>query len=343
MPSMCASRDDRIEIRAHGRIHFGLVEISESEPNCFGGIGLMIEHSEAVIQGTVGICQSGQLKIEGDSYWTPRIDAISQQWLQTHEHLPIQSVTVINSPLPHQGLGSGTQVASSIAALLISGHEMLSGFERDALARCPQTSMQAISQLGQRGKRSHIGLRGFLEGGFVIDNGKHFAAARDLSLSSRTERFEFPDWPVIVIQDRTSVGDFGTNESEMFDRCKQHCNPNRIPMLQLIHQEILPAIQANDWDQWNVALGRYGQWAGMIFEIVQGGIYRTTNIAKTIEVANSLGLLGTVQSSWGPAVCAIAKDEEHASWCASRLKTELPHAMITVTKAANRPAQLYRL
>jgi len=343
MPSSNADRNEPLVVRSHGRVHFGLLEISESEPNCFGGIGLMIEHSNAIVHASVGKCTNVSIKILADSYWKPRIEAVAHQWQQTQEHLPVQSISVIDAPLPHQGLGSGTQMASTIASLLISGEDFITTRDWDsAKALSKLISIQTLSQLSQRGKRSNIGLRGFLEGGFILDHGILPPKSFNPASTSRTERFDFPNWPVLIIQDTTSTGDSGNNEAAMFERCRHQSNPNRESMIQLVRQEILPAIDARDWEQWNIAIRQYGRWSGKIFESVQGGIYRTSQIAKAIAVANELGLVGAVQSSWGPTVCAVAQDDGHASWCATRLRTELPQTTITVTKAANHPAQVSR-
>ncbi len=334
------SQREQLVVRSNGRIHFGLLEISDSQPNCFGGIGLMIEHSKATVHATVGKSANGQCTILANSHWKPRIEAVVQQWLQTHADLPVQEITAIDSPFPHQGLGSGTQMACTIALLLFSSHEYLTNGQWNTVGGlCKRVPTESLSQLSQRGKRSYIGLTGFREGGFVVDHGR-LSSSECATPSSRTERTTFPDWPLILIQDMDSAGDSGAEEAAMFDRCRQQPNFNRESMVQLVQYEILPALKAVDWPRWNEALGQYGRWAGGIFESVQGGIYRTSRIANTIEVAKQLGLIGATQSSWGPTVCAFGQDDEHASWCQSRLRAILPHAEITVTKAANNPAQL---
>lgn len=201
-------------------------------------------------------------------------------------------------------------------------------------------SIEALAKLSQRGKRSNIGLLGFLEGGFVVDHGQPSPNGNGTISKERTQRIAFPDWPVLIIQDTKSLGDSGNDEASMFELCSRCSNPNRIAMVQLVQQEMLPAIAARDWKQFDIALGRYGRWAGQIFETVQGGIYRTRQIAHSVDVANQLGLKGATQSSWGPTVCAIARDDEHARWCQSRLQSEMPSVVVTTTKAANYSAQV---
>ena len=340
-PVTLPSPSEHVRVRSHGRIHFGLLEISESEPNCYGGIGLMVESATAVLEATM--CQSvhSRCVVEADADWQPRIEAVANKWLESHGTLPVDSIRVIESPLPHQGMGSGTQMACSVAALLAAAEYRRTQVETLGIANVAKLfSIESLSKQSQRGKRSNIGLCGFLEGGFVVDRGIQPASGTDEASLPRTQRFEFPDWPVLVLQDTESRGDSGHDEARMFERCSLVSNSNRDLMIETIEHEILPAIESKDWEQFDIALGRYGRWAGKIFEPVQGGVYRSPQIAHCVEVALKLGLRGATQSSWGPTVCAFAKDAEHATWCQSRLQAELPRLKVSTTRGANGPAQV---
>jgi len=335
------SSSEQVRVRSHGRIHFGLLEISEAEPNCYGGIGLMIESSAAVLQATNCNAIHSQCDVVADTYWRPRIEAVTGQWFANHACFPVDSIRVIESPLPHQGMGSGTQMACTVAALLSVAARHRTQVDTTTFEKwTDQFTIESLSKQSQRGKRSNIGLCGFLEGGFIVDHGMSLATCSHEVSIPRTQRVEFPDWPVVVLQDTESRGDSGDDEARMFERCSLIPNPNREFMIQTVQQEILPAIASKDWDRFDIALGRYGRWAGMIFEPVQGGVYRSTQIAHCIETAIKLGLRGATQSSWGPTVCAFARDAEHAAWCQSRLQTQLPRLKVGTTRAANRPAQV---
>jgi len=331
---------ESMRVRSYGRIHFGLIEISESQPNCFGGIGLMIDHSHALLKATKGHSIIGSSTLHGctttaNAHWLPRIESVANHWLQDRPRLPFRSIEMIASPLPHQGLGSGTQVACTVAALLIAAdfHSELAVVpSSDSIGKL--LVLEALAKLSQRGRRSNIGLRGFMEGGFIVDHGQ------PENEKSRTERVAFPDWPILIIQDLESTGDSGNDETTMFEQCSRIANPNREAMIQLVKQSILPAINMRDWSQFDSALGQYGRWAGQIFKPVQGGIYRSPQIAETIAMSARLGIRGATQSSWGPAVCAVAQDDEHAEWCRVQLQTMLPHARVEATRAANHSAQV---
>ncbi len=336
----------QIHVRSQGRIHFGLMEIAEFQPNRYGGIGLMVEHSIAVVQATILQTPAlSQCRIQADAHWRPRIEAVANQWLHTHSQLPVDSIRVIESPLPHQGLGSGTQMACTVAALLSAaervqlGDRSISDAVKSDVSIPTLLNMDSLTKLSQRGKRSNIGLSGFMAGGFVLDHGVPVSSEAG-NTSARTQSVPFPNWPVLIVQDTNSLGESGNDEAAMFERCSRCPNPNRGAMGLLVQQEILPAIHASDWNKFDIALGQYGRWAGQIFEPVQGGIYRTSRIAQSVEAAKRLGLQGATQSSWGPTVCAFAQDPEHADWCQSHLQSEIPGVDVKVTKAANYPAQV---
>ncbi len=351
-----------VGLRAFGRVHFGLWEISESAPDCFGGIGLMIQHSAVTLHAELASpIKNSPFEIQADDYWRPRIQSVIDRWLQTETDLPISGIRIDKSPPPHRGLGSGTQMACAIATLLQLDPKALAQLPPNSMEpHVPITSllqlptnptrectiedyMSMLANLGQRGHRSNIGLHGFLQGGFIIDHGMKTNPNGESSLPRRTSRVAFPQWPVIVIHDETSQGDSGQSEKDMFDRCSSVPNRNRQEMIRLVEMEITPAIANQDWAQFDLAIGHYGRLAGEIFAPAQGGVYRTERIAQTIETVKQLGITGATQSSWGPTVVAIAKDFEQANWCLGRLQERLPHLAIEVVHAANHSAQAWVL
>ena len=350
----------QLTLRAVGRVHFGLWEISESAPHCFGGIGLMIEHSPVILYaGIASSAQFSSVDIDADDYWRPRIQSIIDRWLKFNDELSLSFIRVLESPAAHRGLGSGTQMACAVATLLLLDPHALSLLPRSlnephvpiwTLLSKPgklthdctaADCMPEIAKIGQRGNRSNIGLHGFLEGGFIIDQGVRPGATGEDSPPRTTSRLAFPQWPVIVIHDVSAQGDSGQSEKEMFDRCSHTPNPHREEMISLVETEIARTVANEDWTRFDLAIGEYGRLAGKIFAPAQGGVYRTDRIAHTIETVKQLGISGATQSSWGPTVVAIAKDIEQAEWFQKRLQERLPHLMIEVVRAANHSAQAW--
>ena len=353
----------QIVVQSVGRLHFGLVEIAQGEPHCFGGIGLMIEPATAIIQATIvpNSIESNNseslCRIDATDHWSVRIESILSHWRKTFGSTPIVTLSVVQAPQPHCGLGSGTQMACTVALALLAA-ERIRNCTKNAsnlnlsirsllepaaeLAKDPSSDplRERLAWLSQRGKRSNVGLSGFIEGGFIYDGGQSVSPSENEE-SLRTMRIPFPElWPILIVRNDASAGDFGERESELFERCSMKPNPNRSTMLKLVEQDLLPSMASQEWERFSEALGVYGQLAGQVFSPAQGGIYRTPRIAQAIELTNKLGIENATQSSWGPTVCAVARDPEHANWCVERLQSELPNASIHVTRAANRPAQV---
>lgn len=357
-----------VTVRSYGRLHFGLSEICPTEPNCFGGIGLMIDHSRAEIEATVEWNQnssapSQEPSVHADEYWQSRIQSFltsyrhNQTRNQTHREdskKSLRSIALRSAPLPHCGLGSGTQMACTLSVLLCvlegleaaptesfgpdwSMERILQSSASPTPSDSAATARQILTRISGRGMRSNIGLQGFIEGGFIVDHG----IESDVE-PRRTDRFAFPsDWPIVLVRDITSEpGDSGPAEVAMFARCSTRANNHRNTMQALVSNEIVPSMLDRDWKTFDRSLSQYGQLAGSIFEPAQGGIYRTEKIANTVSTIQKLGILGAVQSSWGPTVACFARDLSHANWCCDQLTRELPSANASIVYAANRSAEV---
>lgn len=348
-PSAAIGSD--IEIEIFSRLHFGLLEICPGQPHCYGGVGLMVDVPSSRIAATVGSPASGQVILRAEAYWAERARATMAAWRGDCQQpaLPVREVRVIHAPSAHVGLGSGTQFACGIAALL-----QIASNAQSLAANSVETNLgntqswfpnaNALSRATGRGRRSFIGLQGFLKGGLVVDAGMLPSATGDADLSERTMTVAFPDtWRMLLWCEDSHPGDSGEDEVAMIARCAQHPNPHRSAMLACIHEQLLPAIAANDWSSAGQAIGRYGAMAGEIFRPIQGGIYRSAAIARAVAAIEGLGIPGVGQSSWGPTVFALTRDEDHAGWLEQRLREQLGGAgRIHIAKAA-RSARVHAL
>lgn len=311
-------------------MHFGLLEIRPGEPNCFGGFGLMLKNPRARLRAVVGLKQASQVEIDAEEYWEERIRQFLMDWAHRFPSgaCPVESVTLSTEFLPHVGLGSGTQVACLVASVLLLARGEIDGMER--------LSVGDLIVASSRGLRSHIGVNGFLRGGAIVDLGLDHRSAE------RTQRYPFPDWPILLLRDPKLCGDFGAAERRLFEESSIRANSNRELMLELVEQSIVPALQGGDWSQWDEAIGVYGALAGRVFANSQGGIYRFESIRRVAAFARSIGCHGSVQSSWGPTTAIVAKDEDHARWIYDRLQQEFPELVIQQTKGNNSPVEVMR-
>lgn len=339
---------NRFEIRAGSRLHLGLVEIHSGAPNCFGGIGWMVEEPSSRVRFDVAECALSDLQIDAPTGWRDRVLELCRRWLTANPtcgKLPIRRVSLESTQRPHQGLGSGTQWSSMISHALCA-----------AVCSDPtdyRMSLEQLASLSGRGLRSFIGLTGYVSGGAIIDFGH--AAPEELPSSEgslifngrvpprRVESIPFPSWPILLICDEAGHGEFGDSERKMFQACSQQANPGRELMLSLIHQQLIPALQTSDWERWDGHIGQYGALAGKIFERVQGGVYRSQSIQSVIETCKRLGYRGAAQSSWGPTVALAVRDLEEATGVADELSQRLAGVRVTLTEAKNQGSAVARL
>ena len=331
---------EHCRIEAHGRLHFGLLEICDHSPNLFGGIGLMLAAPIAVLDAYVADVSIDDLQIESDPHWKDRIFTVCKNWLDRHQSITLPvSKFQLSAPLPHQGLGSGTQIASMIAFLLWQvsrsnrDNKNADDNTSDAIRTIEYPTLSELAAWSLRGLRSHIGLAGFLGGGFVVDLGQ---SASDLS---RTKTIPFPEsWPVLLLRNPSSVGTHGPLEKKWFEECSRTPNSHRLRMLQLVEDVIVPSIEHADWATFDHAIGEYGRLAGSVFSKAQGGMYRTPQMEQFVAFGDSLGIHGVVQTSWGPTVALITKDEDQVHWLIDKYQTQWPELTLEKTYACNAPA-----
>jgi beta-ribofuranosylaminobenzene 5'-phosphate synthase len=284
----------------------------------------MVQEPNAVLTAQFGEVGLLDFRIEASEYWSHRIRTICQHWLDVHQfrHLPVRQMTCDRTVCSHVGLGSGTQVACAVVALL----ELACGHELPDLAR--------LTSLSLRGARSFVGLSGFLQGGLIVDYGLNSERME------RVSRHSFPEeWPILLIRTTVDVGDSGDNEKRMFALCSQVPNPNRSSMLQIVAENLVPAVLSKDWQAWDTYVGIYGQMAGNIFAPAQGGVYRFPMIAEMVSFLQRLGCQGAAQSSWGPTVMLVCRDQDHAHWITSQLANQFSHVVTEQSFACNHPAR----
>jgi len=328
------------------------MEICPGEPNCYGGLGLMVDRPVAIVSGRTGIAEGiDEVRIEASEYWDARVRQVLRNRLaqSATRNLPVREIRVFHAPEAHVGLGSGTQFACSVAALLEAAetcvsqsalHEPIGSL--DPIAAPVSSLFEDVATLAdraERGKRSYIGLQGFLSGKMVFDLGAE--SSPGAATAQRTSTHSFPSaWRVVLVCDRSYVGESGTREIEMFHECAKQPNRFRDQMLQAVREELLPAMETQDWGAACRAIGRYGAMAGEVFRPLQGGIYRSEQIASTIATLQRMGFEGVGQSSWGPTVFAIAQDDDQAAWMCEQLQQQL-HSRATTVVARAAEGALY--
>ena len=288
----------RVTVKAHARLHFGFIDPDGSSGRRFGSIGLAIDEPAVILEAA----PAAHLSIVGEE--RGRVLALARRFLR-HYKLHQGAHIAVKTTIPaHAGLGSGTQLALSVAAALARL------FSIDA-------DVRELAGVMGRGGRSGIGIAAFERGGFIVDAGRKVSAtdstrSRDL-VPPMIVRYSFPEaWTFVVAIPYTGRGLAGTAESQAFHRLspRSSCGASRLSRILLM--QMLPAVLERDPVAFGESLTSIQRIVGRWFRPVQGGTFATTQGAAMVKAMGRAGALGVGQSSWGPAVYGLAKDQDQA-------------------------------
>lgn len=292
-----------IQVTAPSRLHFGLLSFGNTQARQFGGVGVMIERPSVQL----AIRESDQLQTSGPL--AERVGKFAARWSEFHElPLPDCHVEVRQAPRQHTGLGTGTQLALSVAAGLLA-------FQRMPL---PTPAELAIS-VG-RGLRSAVGTYGFAEGGLIVERGKQPRepiAPLDCQIDVPAE------WRFVLVSPRDSEGRSGRSEQKAFRELPPVPQEVSERLASLLCEQMIPAVAMNDFDQFSASVFQYGHIAGSCFAACQGGPYNGPRLSQIVELIRLLGCRGVGQSSWGPTLFAVTRNADEATGLIEQLRAEL--------------------
>jgi len=235
-------------------------------------------------------------------------------------------IQVVAAPPDHVGLGVGTQLSLAVVRIVLK------------LAGDADPSVESMAALSARGRRSGIGLHGFLRGGLIVDGGRR----DEVHPPPLVARMQFPeDWSILIVQPPGPRGRHGPDELQAFNDLPPL--PDRVTerLCRLVLLGILPAVAERDLPAFGAALDELQARIGAAFAPVQGSAYASARSEGIIAELGRLGLSGAGQSSWGPTLYAFGLlSESERVLVATRLREqyELHPAAITWTRAANQGA-----
>jgi beta-RFAP synthase len=302
-----------IRVRAPCRLHFGMFSFGHDDRPQFGGVGVMVEppNVEVTILAAESFSARGALADRVEGF----VDRLVQAWnLSARPSCEMQ----VTSPRDHTGLGVGTQLGLSVAA----------GLRR--LLALPDISAADLALAIGRGTRSAVGTYGFERGGFVIDGGKKSPA----SIGHLVHSIRLPNaWRFVLVIPGAGRGLAGATEAAAFACLPPVPGTVTEALWNLTNERILPALKTADCDSFGEAVYQFNSLAGECFATVQGGAFGSSEAADLIALIRRLGVAGAGQSSWGPTVFAIARDEKHAHEIQERLSREKSTAGCEITIA----------
>ncbi len=295
---------DQISISAPSRLHFGLFSIGDMVARKFGGIGLMIDAPRTMV--TASRAESFRIAdrpgsdacraaIESWFAWM-EVSLRSAGAIDRLEALPVH-VEIDAVPPRHSGFGSGTQLAlSSVMAIT-------------RLLELPVPGSLDVAAAIGRGKRSGIGTHGFFHGGFLVDRGK----LGEEQLAPLDFRTDFPDaWTIVTVIPPGTSGLSGEQEQDAFTRLPETSHVERDRMIEIVRDRIIPGVLQQDFELFSDGVYEFGRRSGMMFSEIQNGPYNGPKIEALIGQIREFGVNAVGQSSWGPCVFAITRNDESA-------------------------------
>jgi beta-RFAP synthase len=310
-----------VHITAPSRLHFGLWSLGGAGTRQFGGVGAMVEQpafrlsaTEATRFSTAG--QDSALSAE-----------FAQRWSVFHKlEIPKCCLTIEQALPKHSGLGSGTQLALSVAAAL------------NAFAGLPSQSPQELALSVGRGLRSAVGTYGFVFGGLIIEQGK----LPDEPISPLDCRIDLPaEWRFVLLRPRGLAGLAGREETEAFAALTAVPSKVTEQLIVETRDRLVPAAAMADFTAFSKSLYHYGRLSGEIFAARQGGPYNGPVIAALVDEVRGRGFEGVGQSSWGPTVFVVTPSEADAKFLVEKLEHGCsPELEAIVTAPANQGARI---
>ena len=294
-----------VEVTTGSRLHFGLMSFGRGGVRQFGGVGAMIEEPALKLR----LASAEELTVTGPAADLVRahVEAVAQaEWFGRR---PTCCIEVHAAPTAHVGLGSGTQLALGVVAGL-----------NELYDRAPLSPTQLAQTVG-RGRRSAIGLYGFLQGGLIAEAGK----LTEEEISPLVSRVEIPrEWRFLLVRSDDSEGLSGDAERQAFARVPLVSAEATARMCRAAMLGLLPAAVQNQHEQFSQSLYEFGQEAGACFAPLQGGIYASKRAAKIVQTLRDLRITGVGQSSWGPTVFAVLDSQRAAESVVERLRSSTP-------------------
>jgi beta-ribofuranosylaminobenzene 5'-phosphate synthase len=307
MPKDTASSAEKfLEITAPARLHFGLLSFGNKSVRQHGGAGVMIDEPALKLSISASV---EQMVSAPDPFLIGRVKEIVARIQEriammikssstyssvSSSSIPQFHLRIEQSPLSHVGLGSGTQLALSIAAAITKVYSIF------------PSSLEDLVRIAGRAERSSIGSYGFAQGGLIVESGK-FAGD---TLGPIIAQIDLPgEWRVVLIIPNSQPGLSGDEERAAFMNLPPVHHEITYRLTNELMMNLIPAAKTSDFENFSESLYRYGELAGSCFASVQGSSYANDQVARIVASLRDQGVRGVGQSSWGPLVFAWFKNQ----------------------------------
>jgi beta-ribofuranosylaminobenzene 5'-phosphate synthase len=315
-------RGASVVIEAPARLHFGMLDLRGELGRRFGGIGTAIETPSLQLEATF----SDALAASGPD--ADRALDFANRFLRHHELEPRVHLAIHRAIPAHAGLGSGTQLALSVARSLAE------------LFGLPADVASLASAVG-RAERSAVGTWSFAHGGFILEGGRLPGEHGPAPLLAR---LTMPShWRCVLALPPISKPMTGDAERRAFTELPPPPRAEVERVAHLVLMSLLPALVAADIRAFGAALTEVQCMNGRWFAPAQGGLFAPGPTASLVRAFGDWGASGVGQSSWGPAVYAIVEDAASADALVKQAEASVePDIALMVTTFDDRGARVSR-
>jgi len=293
----------RVFVEAPARLHFGMLDLGGSLGRRFGGIGAAVPTPSVLVSAVAAPTLSLH------AAWPDPPDAgpdsalardpaaaamNAAQRVVAHYGIRGGARVTLHRVIPaHQGLGSGTQIALATARAVAELYDV------------PRTPIELARIIG-RARRSAIGTYVFGQGGFILEGGRRADHDQPAPLLARIP--VPPEWRCVLVIPAAQPGVSGDAEVAAFATLPTPPPAEAARVAHLTLMALLPALVERDFAAFGAALTEIQRINGGWFAAAQGGAFAPGPTARLVRTLLGHGATGVGQSSWGPAVYALAPD-----------------------------------
>jgi beta-ribofuranosylaminobenzene 5'-phosphate synthase len=284
----------KVYVKTPARLHMGLIDLNGNLGRMFGGLGVGIDKPNVIVEAE----HSENYSVTGQE--TELAKTLIKRFFSTY---PAKGNVHINikAAIPmHIGLGSGTQFSLAIATALAKLFNI-------------KASTQELALAMGRAQRTGVGTAIFEGGGFVVDGGKNIQKDPNLkeNFPPLIYRQPFPEeWRFVIALPNVQKGLANSEETSAFNQLPPMQAEEVAKICRLTMMKLLPALAEHDIESFGEALTSIQIVTGEYFAQVQDGTYSNPEVSDCLEYIKKTGSYGVGQSSWGPAVYGVVKQEE---------------------------------
>ena len=294
-----------VHVTAPSRLHFGMLSFGRADVPQYGGVGMMVDVPAVKLRISPSLGSDWEFCGPG----ADRAESFASRWARTSRRDNSRGcrIEIQQLPPPHTGLGSGTQMALSVAAGLNRFFDLV------------EPSPCELARSVGRAARSTVGTYGFRHGGLIFESGKP-APEENAVLESQLPIRE--TWQVVLIRASRTTGIFGKTENDAFVQLPPVPPEITASLRAEVTDRMLPAAATSDFDTFSQSVYTYGRIAGNCFSSVQDGPYAGPELSDIVRMLRDWGIRGVGQSSWGPTLFALLPDLNAATTLVTRIRSE---------------------